>query len=172
MVSDLIQQPLISQILVLQRRCWLNSYMWALGLWTIWDSWINKGMGHHKTPVWLQQPLFGYGMVSVKLKSVWGWDVVSIQFSCCSEEADEAPCPWSTVMARKLLLAVGVWRPIPWGVSSAAFISSALVALGSNSQGWPVGRTQGLEGNAADDSIGRALPSVDVGAEPHRHIPL
>lgn len=57
------------------------------------------------------------------------------------------------------------------GVSSAAFMSSATVGLGSNSQGRPVGKTQGLEGSAADDSIGRALPSVDVGAEPHRHIP-
>lgn len=59
----------------------------------------------------------------------------------------------------------------PGGVSSAAFMSSATMGLGSNSQGRPVGKTHGLEGNAADDSIGRALPSVDVGAEPHRHIP-
>lgn len=57
------------------------------------------------------------------------------------------------------------------GVSSAAFLSSATVGLGINSQGRPVGKTQGLEGNADDDSIGRALPSVDVGAKPHRHIP-
>lgn len=49
-------------------------------------------------------------------------------------------------------------------------MSSATVGLGSNSEG-TCRETQGLEGNAADDSIGRALPSVDVGAEPHGHIP-
>lgn len=59
----------------------------------------------------------------------------------------------------------------PGGVSSAAFMSSATVGLGSNSWGRPVGKTQGLEGNAVNASIGRALPSVDVGPEPHRHIP-
>ena len=65
----------------------------------------------------------------------------------------------------------GTGAPFPGGVSSAAFMSSATVGLGSNSQGRPVGKTQGLAGNAADDSTGRSLPSVDVGAEPHRHIP-
>lgn len=78
----------------------------------------------------------------------------------------------STVVAGKHLLAVGDQSPVPWGwVSSAAFMSSATVGLGSHSQGRPVGKTQGLKGNAAADSIGRALPSVDVGAEPRRHIP-
>lgn len=65
----------------------------------------------------------------------------------------------------------GTGAPFPGGVSSAAVMSSATVGLGINSQGRPVGKTQGLEGNADDDSIGRALPSVDVGAKPHRHIP-
>lgn len=74
------------------------------------------------------------------------------------------------MVARKALLAVGAWSPVPWGVSSAAFMSLATVGLGSNSEG-TCQETQGLEGNAAGDSIGRALPSVDVGAEPHRHIP-
>jgi len=31
-------------------------------------------------------------------------------------------------------------------------------------------KTQGLEGNAVGDSKGRALPFVDVGIEPHRHV--
>lgn len=75
-------------------------------------------------------------------------------------------------MARKHLLAVGDHSPVPWrGVRSAVSISPATVGLGSHSQGRPVGKTQGLEGNAAADSIGRALPFVDVGAEPCRHIP-
>lgn len=65
----------------------------------------------------------------------------------------------------------GTGAPFPGSVSSAAFMSSATVGLSGNSQGRPVGKTQGLEGNADDDSIGRALPSVDVGAEPRRHIP-
>lgn len=63
----------------------LISYMGALRLRTIWDLRINKGMGHHKTPVLLQQPLFGYGTVSVKLlRSGRVWDV-SIRFSCYDE---------------------------------------------------------------------------------------
>lgn len=104
-------------------------------------------------------------MVSLKrLWYDWDWGVVSIQFSGCNKEADGALCPWNTVVARKLLL-WGTGALFPGGVSSGT------VGLGSNSQGRPVRKTQGLNGNAADDSIGRALPSVDVGAEPHRHIP-
>lgn len=64
----------------------------------------------------------------------------------------------------------GGLEPCSRTVSSAAFMSSATVGLGSNSEG-TCQETQGLEGNAAGDSIGRALPSVDVGAEPYRHIP-
>lgn len=45
------------------------------------------------------------------------------------------------------------------------------MGLGRTRRGVLSGKTQGLEGNVADDSIGRALPSVDVGAEPHRHVP-
>lgn len=66
-----------------------------------------------------------------------------------------------------------LWGPgalLPGAVSSAASVSSATVGLGSNSEEI-CQETQGLEGNAAGDSIGRALPSVDVGAEPCRHIP-
>lgn len=64
----------------------------------------------------------------------------------------------------------GGLEPCSLGCELSSFYELSHCGLGSNSEG-SCQETQGLEGNAAGDSIGRALPSVDVGAEPHRHIP-
>lgn len=67
--------------------------------------------------MWLRQPLFGSGLVSLKLLWYgWDWDVISIQCSYYNKEDDEAPCPWKHSCGREAPPGCGGPEPRSLGV--------------------------------------------------------
>lgn len=160
---------LISQNLILHRRGWLNSFVEALRQWTVLvlgDNWSNGALKSScvTSASFDNSGKLGYSMVFPSFHEMAGSAEMILFSSVAVTKKLRGAVAW------KFLLAMRDWSPTPWGCELSSFYELSRCGSGQNTQGRPVGKTQGLEGNAVGDSKGRALPFVDVGVEPHRHV--